>query len=69
MDKEIYHGLKKVFDQNLEAALITVTSVLGSAPRKPGSKMLVFGLLMALLLAPSAEDVVRLRPGGRPSML
>lgn len=42
MDKEIYHGLKKVFDYNLKAALITVTSVLGSTPRKPGAKMLVF---------------------------
>lgn len=42
MDKEIYQGLEKVFDQNLEASLITVTSVLGSTPRKPGAKMLVF---------------------------
>ncbi|MDR3599745.1 MAG: XdhC family protein [Desulfosporosinus sp.] len=42
MDKEIHLGLKKVFDQNLEAALITVTSVLGSTPRKPGAKMAVF---------------------------
>jgi xanthine dehydrogenase accessory factor len=42
MDNEVYLGLKKVYDQNLEAALITVTSVLGSAPRKPGAKMLVF---------------------------
>jgi len=41
MDKEVYLGLKEVFDQNLEAALITVTSVLGSTPRKPGAKMLV----------------------------
>ncbi|SPF55544.1 XdhC and CoxI family protein [Candidatus Desulfosporosinus infrequens] len=41
MDNEIFLGLKKVFDQNLEAALITVTSVLGSTPRKPGAKMLV----------------------------
>ena len=42
MDKDVYLGLKKVLDQNLEAALITVTSVLGSTPRKPGAKMLVF---------------------------
>lgn len=42
MDKEVYLGLKKVFHQKLEAALITVTSVLGSTPRKPGAKMLVF---------------------------
>ena len=41
MEKEVYLGLKEVFDQNLEAALITVTSVLGSTPRKPGAKMLV----------------------------
>ena len=41
MDKEVYLGLRRVFDQNLEAALITVTSVLGSTPRKPGAKMLV----------------------------
>lgn len=42
MDKDVYLGLEKVFHQNLEAALITVTSVLGSTPRKPGAKMLVF---------------------------
>ena len=42
MDNEIYLGLKKVFEQNLEAALITVTSGLGSVPRRPGAKMLVF---------------------------
>lgn len=42
MDKEVYLGLEKVFYQKLEAALITVTSVLGSTPRKPGAKMLVF---------------------------
>ncbi|KUO79117.1 MAG: xanthine dehydrogenase [Desulfosporosinus sp. BRH_c37] len=42
MDKEVYLGLEKVFHQKLEAALITVTSVLGSTPRKPGAKMLVF---------------------------
>ncbi|MDR3542180.1 MAG: XdhC family protein [Desulfosporosinus sp.] len=41
MDNEVYLGLKRVFEQNLEAALITVTSVLGSTPRKPGAKMLV----------------------------
>lgn len=42
MDKEVYLGLEKVVRQKLEAALITVTSVLGSTPRKPGAKMLVF---------------------------
>jgi len=42
MNKEVYHGLGKIVNQNLEAALITVTSVLGSTPRKPGAKMLVF---------------------------
>ena len=41
MEKEVYLGLKNVYDQNIEAALITVTSVLGSVPRKPGAKMLV----------------------------
>ncbi|HEY8910904.1 MAG TPA: XdhC family protein [Desulfosporosinus sp.] len=41
MENEVYLGLKKVYDQNLEAALITVTSVLGSVPRNPGAKMLV----------------------------
>jgi len=41
MEKEVYLGLKKVYEQNLEAVLITVTSVLGSVPRKPGAKMLV----------------------------
>ncbi|MDR3583718.1 MAG: XdhC family protein [Desulfosporosinus sp.] len=42
MDKEIYQGLNRVFEQNIEAALITVTSALGSTPRKPGAKLLVF---------------------------
>ncbi|MFZ3130779.1 MAG: XdhC/CoxI family protein, partial [Desulfosporosinus sp.] len=42
MDKEVYLGLEEVFHQKLEAALITVISVLGSTPRKPGAKMLVF---------------------------
>ncbi|AET66943.1 xanthine and CO dehydrogenases maturation factor, XdhC/CoxF family [Desulfosporosinus orientis DSM 765] len=42
MDKEVYLGLEKADDQLMEAALITVTSVLGSTPRKPGAKMLVF---------------------------
>ncbi|TGE37961.1 XdhC/CoxI family protein [Desulfosporosinus fructosivorans] len=42
MDKEICQGLRKVFEHSLEAALITVTSALGSTPRKPGAKMLVF---------------------------
>ncbi|SPF41547.1 XdhC and CoxI family protein [Candidatus Desulfosporosinus infrequens] len=42
MDKEIYQGLQIVFEQNMEAALITVTSALGSTPRKPGAKLLVF---------------------------
>ena len=42
MEKEVYLGLKKAFDLNQAAALITVTSVLGSTPRKPGAKMLVF---------------------------
>ena len=42
MEKEVYLGLKKAFGENLEAALVTVTSVLGSTPRKPGAKMLVF---------------------------
>lgn len=41
MDKDIYQGLEKVYEQNLAAALITVTSALGSTPRKPGAKMLV----------------------------
>lgn len=42
MDKEVFLGLKKAINQELEAALITVISVLGSAPRDPGAKMLVF---------------------------
>ena len=41
MEKEVKLGLKKAFEQNLAAALITVTSVLGSTPRKPGAKMMV----------------------------
>lgn len=43
MDKDVFLGLEKVFHQKLEAALITVSSVLGSTPRKPGAKMIVFG--------------------------
>ncbi|SDH36378.1 XdhC family protein [Desulfosporosinus hippei] len=42
MDKEIILGLKKAIAETMEAALITVTNVLGSTPRKPGAKMLVF---------------------------
>lgn len=42
MEKEIYQGLKKASDKNLDVALITIISVLGSTPRKPGAKMLVF---------------------------
>lgn len=42
MEKDVYLGLKKAFDQNQAAALITVISVLGSTPRKPGAKMIVF---------------------------
>lgn len=42
MDKQVYVGLKKALELKLEAALITVTSVLGSTPRKPGAQMLVF---------------------------
>ena len=42
MENVVYLGLKKACEQNLEAALVTVTSVLGSTPRKPGAKMLVF---------------------------
>lgn len=41
MDKEVYLGLEKVVQARQEAALITVTGVLGSTPRKPGAKMLV----------------------------
>jgi len=41
MEKEVVLGLKKAFEQNLAVALITVTSVLGSTPRKPGAKMAV----------------------------
>ncbi|SDG27970.1 XdhC family protein [Desulfosporosinus hippei] len=41
MDNDVFLGLVRVFDQNLEAALITVTSALGSTPCKPGAKMLV----------------------------
>ena len=41
MEKEIYFGLQKALNEKQEAALITVTGVLGSVPRKPGAKMLV----------------------------
>lgn len=41
MDKEIKMGLQHILEEKLEAALITVTKVLGSAPRKPGAQMLV----------------------------
>ena len=41
MEKEVYLGLLKALEEKQEAALITVTGVLGSAPRKPGAKMLV----------------------------
>ena len=41
MEKEVYHGLKQALQEKKEAALITVTGVLGSTPRKPGAKMLV----------------------------
>lgn len=41
MEKEVVLGLKKAYEQNLAVALITVTSVLGSTPRKPGAKMVV----------------------------
>lgn len=42
MEKEIVQGLNQAIEQNLEVALITVTNVRGSTPRKPGAKMLVF---------------------------
>lgn len=41
MEKEVYLGLKKALDLNQAAALITIASVRGSTPRKPGAKMLV----------------------------
>ena len=61
MENEICRGLKKVFDQNLEAALITVTSVLGSTPRKPGTKMLVFadGTIVGTIGGGCGEDEAR----------
>lgn len=42
MEEEVFKGLNIAYEQNIEAALITVTSVLGSVPRKAGAKMLVF---------------------------
>ncbi|WP_407310762.1 XdhC family protein [Desulfosporosinus sp. SB140] len=42
MENEVFLGLKKAYEQNLEVALVTITSALGSTPRKPGAKMLVF---------------------------
>ncbi|MDQ7096892.1 XdhC family protein [Desulfosporosinus sp. PR] len=42
MEKEVFLALKKAYEQNLEVVLVTITSVLGSTPRKPGAKMLVF---------------------------
>ena len=42
METEVTLGLKKAFEQNQAVVLITITSVLGSTPRKPGAKMLVF---------------------------
>lgn len=42
MDKQVYFGLRNALNQKLEAVLVTITSVLGSTPRKPGAQMLVF---------------------------
>ncbi|KLU66846.1 putative xanthine dehydrogenase subunit A [Desulfosporosinus acididurans] len=42
MEQEVFQGLKRVLEQNIEAALVTICSVLGSTPRKPGVKMLVY---------------------------
>jgi xanthine dehydrogenase accessory factor len=42
MENEVFFGLRKAYEQNLEVALVTITSILGSTPRKPGAKMLVF---------------------------
>ncbi|EHQ88362.1 XdhC family protein [Desulfosporosinus youngiae] len=42
MEKEVYLGLIKAFDLKQAVALITITGVRGSTPRKPGAKMLVF---------------------------
>ncbi len=42
MDNDISEGLKIAWEQKQDAALITVSRVLGSTPRKPGAKMLVF---------------------------
>jgi len=41
MDKELKKGLGYALEEKLEGALVTVTKVLGSAPRKPGAQMLV----------------------------
>ena len=56
MEKEVYLGLIKAFDLKQAVALITITGVRGSTPRKPGAKMLVFPVV----------DVVRLRLDERP---
>lgn len=41
MDKEIKAGLRIVLEDKWEAALVTITKVLGSVPRKPGAQMLI----------------------------
>ncbi|TGE39318.1 XdhC/CoxI family protein [Desulfosporosinus fructosivorans] len=42
MDKDIKEGLRIVLEEKCEAALVTITKVLGSVPRKPGAQMLIF---------------------------
>ncbi|AFM41632.1 xanthine and CO dehydrogenases maturation factor, XdhC/CoxF family [Desulfosporosinus acidiphilus SJ4] len=42
MENEIIYRLKIALEENIEVALVTIISVLGSTPRKPGAKMLVF---------------------------
>lgn len=61
MDKDVFLGLVRVFDQSLEAALITVTSALGSTPCKPGAKMLVYidGTTTGTLGGGCGEDEAR----------
>lgn len=42
MDKDIKESLRIVWEEKCEAALVTITKVLGSVPRKPGAQMLIF---------------------------
>ncbi|MGC7872023.1 XdhC family protein [Desulfosporosinus sp. SYSU MS00001] len=42
MENEMIYRLKIALEKNTEVAMVTIISVLGSTPRKPGAKMIVF---------------------------